>query len=53
MSTVKRSQVRKVMHLRAEDWTHAEIAELLRVTEKAVERMLANERDRLRKRGIA
>ena len=35
------------------DWTHAEIAELLGVTEKAVERMLANERARLRKRGIA
>lgn len=53
MSTVKKPSVRKVMHLRAEDWTHAEIADLLGITEKAVERMLANERDRLRKRGIA
>lgn len=53
MSTVKNPRVRKVMHLRAEDWTHAEIADLLGITEKAVERMLANERARLKKRGIA
>jgi DNA-directed RNA polymerase specialized sigma24 family protein len=53
MSTVKNPRVRKVMHLRAADWTHAEIADFLGITEKAVERMLANERGRLKKRGIA
>lgn len=53
ISTVKNPRVRKVMHLRADDWTHAEIAEHFGITEKAVERMIANERDRLRKRGIA
>jgi DNA-directed RNA polymerase specialized sigma24 family protein len=53
LSTVKDPRVHDAMHLRAADWTHAEIAELLGVTEKAVERMLANERARLRKRGIA
>lgn len=53
LSTVKDPRVHDAMHLRAVGWTHAEIAELLGVTEKAVERMLANERARLRRRGIA
>lgn len=53
LSTVKNPRVRSAMHLRAADWTQAEIAELFGVSEKAVERMLANERVRLRKRGIA
>lgn len=53
LTSVKNTRVLQAMHLRAQDWTHAEIAELLGVTEKAVERMLANERERLKKRGIA
>jgi DNA-directed RNA polymerase specialized sigma24 family protein len=53
LSTVKNPKVREAMRLRGADWTHAQIAELFEVTEKTVERMLANERERLRKRGIA
>ena len=49
---VKDPRVRRVLLLRA-DLSNAEIAEQLGVTEKTVERMIANERDRLRRRGIA
>lgn len=53
LSTVKNRRVRDAMRLRGADWTHAEIAQFFDVTEKAVERMIENERTRLRKRGIA
>jgi hypothetical protein len=53
LSTVKDPRVRKAMHLQAAGWTQAEIADEFDVTDKAVERMLANERGRLTKRGIA
>ena len=53
MSTVKNPRVRLVMHMTAQGWSQADIAEHLGVTEKAIERMLANERGRLKKRGIA
>lgn len=53
MSTVKNPRVRLVMHMTAQGWSQADIAEFLGITEKAVERMLANERARLKMRGIA
>jgi hypothetical protein len=53
LESVKSPKVRKVMLMTAEGWMQADIATELGTTEKAVERMLANERDRLRGRGIA
>lgn len=53
LSTVKNPRVREAMRLRGEDWTQADIADYFEVTEKAVERMIANERTRLKRRGIA
>jgi DNA-directed RNA polymerase specialized sigma24 family protein len=50
LATVKDPRVRKAMLRRAEGRSHAEIAAELKVTEKTVERMLANERQRSRKR---
>lgn len=53
MASVKDPRVRKAMHMRAQGWTQTDIAEVLGVTEKTVERMFANERQRLKKRGFA
>lgn len=53
LATVKNGRVREALRLRGQDWTYAEIADYFEVTHKAVERMIANERTRLRKRGIA
>ncbi|HEX8509341.1 MAG TPA: hypothetical protein VF635_07575 [Propionibacteriaceae bacterium] len=50
LATVKDARVRKAMKLTAEGRTQAQIAVELQVTEKTVERMLSNERARLRKR---
>jgi len=50
LATVKDPRVRTAMILKSQGRTHAEIAVDLEVTEKAVERMLANERQRQRKR---
>ncbi len=50
LSTVKNPRVRKAMLMTAGGFTQAEIAIELGVSEKAVERMLANERTRQRKR---
>lgn len=52
MASVKDPRVRKAMHMIAEGHPQADVARALGVTEKAVERMLANERGRLRKRGV-
>lgn len=53
MATIKDPRVRKVMFMTAEGWSQAEIAKQMGVTAKTVERMLANERDRLWKRGVS
>lgn len=50
LETVKDPRVRVAMYMTADGRTQAEIAEALNVTVKAVERMLANERQRLRER---
>lgn len=50
LSTVKDPRVKKAMMWKAGGRTYAEIAVELEVTEKAVERMLANEWERQRKR---
>ena len=50
LSTVKDPRVKKAMMFKAQGRTYAEIAFELDVTEKTVERMLANEWERLRKR---
>lgn len=50
LATVKDPRVRKAMLRRAAGHSQAEIAVELEVTEKAVERMFANERQRLRKK---
>lgn len=53
MRAVNDPRLHRAMELIAADNTQAEIAEDLDITEKAVERMLANNRDRIRKLGIA
>jgi len=53
LATVKDPRVRHAMVRRADGWSHADIAAEIAVSEKTVERMIANERARLRKRGIA
>lgn len=53
LASVKNPKVRRAMVMTAEGWPQSDIAEVLGVTEKAVERMLANERTRLERRGIA
>jgi DNA-directed RNA polymerase specialized sigma24 family protein len=50
LDKVKDPRVKRAMLHRSQGRTHAEIAIELEVTEKAVERMLANERTRQRKR---
>lgn len=50
LAAVKDPRVKRAMLRRAQGRTHAEIALELDVSEKAVERMLANERERQRKR---
>lgn len=50
---VKNPRVRTAIHMRVDGWSQGEIAQVLGVTEKAVERMLANERDRWTRRGVA
>ena len=50
MSTIKDPRVRRAMALTAAGWDQVEIAQELSVSRKAVERMIANERSRLRKR---
>lgn len=52
MSEVKDPRVRKAMHMTADGFPQTEIARVLGVSVKSVERMLANERDRLRKKGV-
>ncbi|GAC1386325.1 MAG: Fis family transcriptional regulator [Marmoricola sp.] len=53
LESVKSPKVRRAMIMRADGWSNADIAEEFGTTEKGVERMLANERQRLRGRGIA
>lgn len=50
---VRDPRVHRALELIAADHTQAEIATDLGVSEKAIERMLANNRDRIRKLGIA
>lgn len=52
MSEVKDPRVRKAMFMTADGHPQSDIARVLGVSTKTVERMLANERDRLRKRGV-
>jgi len=52
LASVKDPRVRKAMHMIAEGYPQADVARALGITEKAVERMLANERARLKKRGV-
>ncbi|MFD7078439.1 RNA polymerase sigma factor [Nocardioides sp. NPDC059952] len=52
MATIKDPRVRMAMHMTAEGFPQTAIAEQLGISVKAVERMLANERARLRKRGV-
>jgi phosphoribosylformylglycinamidine (FGAM) synthase PurS component len=51
--TVRDPRIHRALELIARDHTQAEIAAELDMTEKAVERMLANQRTRIRKLGIA
>jgi hypothetical protein len=53
LSQVKDVRVRRALVMAAAGIPQREIAERLRCTTKAVERMLANERARMRRRGIA
>jgi DNA-directed RNA polymerase specialized sigma24 family protein len=53
LGQVKDRRVRAALMWRAEGHSHAQIAERLNVTVKAVERMLANERNRMMNRGTA
>lgn len=52
MSEVKVPRVRKAMYMTADGHPQADIARVLGVSPKTVERMLANERDRLKRRGV-
>jgi DNA-directed RNA polymerase specialized sigma24 family protein len=53
LSRVRNPKVRRALVLHGAGMTYTEIATDLHVTPKTVERMIANERDRMRKRGIA
>ena len=53
LSRVCNPNVQRALVLHGAGMTYTEIAYDLHVTPKAVERMIANERDRMRKRGIA
>lgn len=50
--TIRDPRIHRALELIATDHTQAEIAHELDMSEKAVERMLANQRDRIRKLGI-
>jgi hypothetical protein len=52
-STIKDDRVRFAMRRTADGWKQSAIAEQLGVTERTVERMLANERKRLEQRRLA
>lgn len=52
-ATIKDDRVRFAMRKTADGWKQAAIAEQMGVTARAVERMLANERERLEKRRLA
>jgi RNA polymerase sigma factor (sigma-70 family) len=51
ISKIKKASVREAMIMTAEDMTQAEIAAALGVSEKTVERMIANQRKRFRETG--
>lgn len=53
MSTIADERVRRALVYVSLGYKYAEIAAELGVTEKAVERMISNERARIRKRGVA
>lgn len=53
LRAVSNPQARKALVYSAAGWPHAEIAEELGVTAKAVERIIANEKARLKSRGVA
>lgn len=53
LSRVRNPKVQRALVLHSAGMTYTEIAADLHVTPKTVERMIANERDRMRKRGIA
>lgn len=53
LGAIKNPLVRRALVLFAAGVSHQEIGQQLGVTDKAVERMIANERTRMRKRGIA
>lgn len=53
LQAVSSPQARKALVYSAAGWRHVEIAEELGVTVKAVERIIANEKARLRSRGVA
>ncbi|MBX9244659.1 sigma-70 family RNA polymerase sigma factor [Actinotalea ferrariae] len=53
LSSIKDPRVRKALAYRGAGLSNAEIGVELGVTEKTVERMIANERDRVRRRNIA
>lgn len=52
MATIADPRVRKTMHMLALGFKQAEVAKEMGISVKAVERMIANERGRLRKRGV-
>lgn len=53
LKAIRNPRVKQALVLHAAGLPHDEIAERLDTTAKAVERMIANERDRMQKRGIA
>jgi hypothetical protein len=53
MTAIKDPRVKKAMLMTEAGWTQAEIAIELGASVRAVERMLANQRDRFKKRGVA
>lgn len=53
LGTVKNPRVRRAFAYRGAGLSNSEIGERLGVTEKTVERMIANERERIRRRSIA
>lgn len=52
LSFIRDPRVRQAMHMIADGHPQADVARVLGVTEKAVERMIANERARLKKRDV-
>lgn len=53
LQAIKDPRVRRALAFYGAGYTYREIAARLETTEKAVERMIANERTRMRRRGIA